>query len=107
MRTVRDFFTDDVDSFVIDNEEEYENVIAFIEQFMPRLKDRVKLFKGPSQLFEHFGIESEISRALGKKVWLKSGGYLLIDQSEALTAIDVNTGRYVGSKSLEERLPTS
>ncbi len=104
MRTVRDFFTDDVDSFVIDNEEEYENVIAFIEQFMPRLKDRVKLFKGPSQLFEHFGIESEISRALGKKVWLKSGGYLLIDQSEALTAIDVNTGRYVGSKSLEETI---
>ena len=104
MRTVRDYFTDDIDSFLIDNEEEYENVIAFIDQFMPRLKSRVKLFKGPSQLFEHYGIEAEISRALGKKVWLKSGGYLLMDQSEALTAIDVNTGRYVGSKSLEETI---
>lgn len=104
MRAVRDFFTDEVDTLIIDNAKEYENVIDFIGQFMPRLKARVKLFKGPSQLFEHYGIEAEISRALGKKVWLKSGGYLLIDQSEALTAIDVNTGRYVGSKSLEETI---
>ncbi len=104
MRAVRDFFTDEVDSFVIDDPDEYEHVLRFIGQFMPRLKGRVKLFKGPSQLFEHYGIEAEISRALGKKVWLKSGGYLLIDQSEALTAIDVNTGRYVGSKSLEETI---
>jgi ribonuclease G len=104
MRSVRDFFTDEVDSFVIDNEEDYENVQRFISQFIPRLKPRVKLFKGPTQLFEHYGIEAEISRALGKKVWLKSGGYLLIDQSEALTAVDVNTGRYVGSKSLEETI---
>jgi len=104
MRAVRDFFTDDVDQFIIDDPEEYENVLAFIGQFMPRLKGRVKLFKGPTQLFEHYGIEAEISRALGKKVWLKSGGYLLVDQSEALTAIDVNTGRYVGSKSLEETI---
>ena len=104
MRAVRDFFTDEVDSFVIDNADEYERVVAFIGQFMPRLKARVKLFRGPSQLFEHYGIEAEISRALGKKVWLKSGGYLLMDQSEALTSIDVNTGRYVGSKSLEETI---
>ncbi len=104
LKTMRDDFTDDVDSLVIDNEQDYENVLGFISQFSPRLKGRVKLFKGPSQLFEHYGIEAEISRALGKKVWLKSGGYLLIDQSEALTAIDVNTGRYVGSKSLEETI---
>lgn len=104
MRSVRDFFTDDVDSFIIDNPSEHDKVLKFIGQFIPRLKPRVKLFKGPSQLFEHYGIEAEISRALGKKVWLKSGGYLLIDQSEALTAIDVNTGRYVGSRSLEETI---
>jgi len=104
MRAVRDFFTEDVDSFIIDNSAEYENVLDFVGQLMPKLQPRVKLFKGPSQLFEHYGIEAEISRALGKKVWLKSGGYLLIDQSEALTAIDVNTGRYVGSKSLEETI---
>jgi len=104
MRAVRDFFTDEVDAFVIDDPHEYEHILKFIGQFMPRLKSRVKLFRGPSQLFEHYGIEAEISRALGKKVWLKSGGYLLIDQSEALTAIDVNTGRYVGSKSLEETI---
>ncbi|MBI4403632.1 MAG: Rne/Rng family ribonuclease [Deltaproteobacteria bacterium] len=104
LRSVRDFFTDEVDSFVIDNAAEYESVLRFIAQFMPRLKGRVKLFRGPSQLFEHYGIEAEISRALGKKVWLKSGGYLLVDQSEALTSIDVNTGRYVGSKNLEETI---
>lgn len=103
-RAVRDFFTEEVDSFVIDNSSEYEGILKFIGPFMPRLKSRVKLFKGPSQLFEHYGIEAEISRALNKKVWLKSGGYLLVDQSEALTAIDVNTGRYVGSKSLEETI---
>jgi ribonuclease G len=104
MRTVRDLFTEDIDSFIIDHPREYEEVLRFIGHFMPRLKSRVKLFRGPSQLFEHYGIEAEISRALGKKIWLKSGGYLLIDQSEALTAIDVNTGRYVGSKSLEETI---
>lgn len=104
MRAVRDFFTDEVDSFIIDNPTEHDKVMSFVTQFIPRLKGRVKLFRGPSQLFEHYGIEAEISRALGKKVWLKSGGYLLIDQSEALTAIDVNTGRYVGSRSLEETI---
>ncbi|NBX76185.1 MAG: Rne/Rng family ribonuclease [Proteobacteria bacterium] len=103
-RTVRDYFTEDVDSLVIDNPSDHDGIQDFIGQFMPQLKSRVKLFKGPSQLFEHYGIEAEISRALSKKVWLKSGGYLLIDQSEALTAIDVNTGRYVGSKSLEETI---
>jgi ribonuclease G len=103
-RTVRDYFTEDVDSLVIDNPSDHDGIQDFIGQFMPQLKNRVKLFKGPSQLFEHYGIEAEISRALSKKVWLKSGGYLLIDQSEALTAIDVNTGRYVGSKSLEETI---
>lgn len=104
LRSVRDSLMDDVDSFIVDNPVDYDRTLKFIGQFMPRLKSRVKLFKGPSQLFEHYGIEAEISRALGKKVWLKSGGYLLIDQSEALTAIDVNTGRYVGSKSLEETI---
>jgi len=104
MRAVRDFFTDEVDTFTIDDPEEFERIQDFIGRFMPKLKGRVKLFRGPSQLFEHYGIEAEISRALGKKVWLKSGGYLLIDQSEALTAVDVNTGRYVGSKSLEETI---
>ena len=104
MRAVRDFFTDEVDAFIVDDPESYDRISSFVGEFMPRLKPRVKAFRGPSQLFEHYGIEAEISRALGKKVWLKSGGYLLIDQSEALTSIDVNTGRYVGSKSLEETI---
>jgi len=104
LRAVRDLFTEEVDSFIIDNPKDYEEVVEFVSKFSPKLKGRVKLFRGPSQLFEHYGIEAEISRALGKKVWLKSGGYLLIDQSEALTAIDVNTGRYVGSKNLEETI---
>lgn len=105
LKSARDSFTDEVESLVIDNPRDYDEVSDFINQFSPRLKGRIKLFRGPSQLFEHYGIEAEISRALGKKVWLKSGGYLLIDQSEALTAIDVNTGRYVGSSnSLEETI---
>jgi ribonuclease G len=104
LRSVRDLLTDDIDQFVIDDRDEHDRILRFIGQFMPRLKSRVKLFEGPENIFGHYGIENEISRALGKKVWLKSGGYLLIDQSEALTAIDVNTGRYVGSKSLEETI---
>jgi len=104
MRSVRDFFTEDVDEFIIDSATDFDEVASFISQFMPRLSNHVKLFEGPSAIFEHYGIEAEISRALGKKVWLKSGGYLLVDQSEALTAIDVNTGRYVGTKSLEETI---
>jgi ribonuclease G len=102
LRAVRDMFTADMDRIVVDSEEEYLRIREFASQFFPRLRDRIELFQGGQPIFEHYGIEIELARALDKKVWLKSGGYIVIEQTEALTVIDVNTGKYVGRSSLEE-----
>jgi ribonuclease G len=104
LKTARDLFTDDVDELVIDDRAQYERVCRFVEMFMPdRLKD-VVYYGDDEPIFDAYGIEDEISRALSRKVPLPSGGYLVIDEAEALTAIDVNTGRFVGkgSKDMEE-----
>ena len=104
LKTARDLFTDDIDKIVIDDKEQYRRLIRFIETFLPeRVKD-IELYAGDEPIFDAYGIEDEIRRALSRKVPLPSGGYLIIDQAEALTAIDVNTGRFVGkgSGSLEE-----
>lgn len=103
-RVIRDLFTRDVDRMVIDSEEEYERVREFVDSYVPGLGRRVTPYDGDEPIFEHHGVEIEISRALGRKVWLKSGGYIIIDQTEALTTIDVNTGRYVGKRSLEDTI---
>ncbi len=103
-RVIRDVFTRDVDRMVIDSQEEYQRVKEFVESYIPQLSRRVKPYDGDDPIFEHYGVEIEISRALGRKVWLKSGGYIIIDQTEALTTIDVNTGRYVGKRSLEDTI---
>ena len=103
-RVIRDAFTRDVDRMVIDSEEEYQRVREFVDSYIPGLGRRVKPYDGDEPIFEHYGVEIEISRALGRKVWLKSGGYIIIDQTEALTTIDVNTGRYVGKRSLEDTI---
>ncbi len=102
LRAVRDMFTADMDRIVVDSEEEYVRIQDFASQFFPGLRDRIELFQGGQPIFEHYGIEIELARALDKKVWLKSGGYIVIEQTEALTVIDVNTGKYVGRTSLEE-----
>ncbi len=102
LRVVRDSFNDDVDRMVLDNKEVFDRVQRFMADFMPHLRERVQLYKGGEPIFDTFGIESEITRSMGRKVWLKSGGYLIIDQTEALTAIDVNSGKFVGTSSLEE-----
>jgi len=73
-----------------------------MDDFMPRLLDRVHLYRGKEPIFDTFGVETQITRSLGRKVWLKSGGYLVIDQTEALMVIDVNSGKFVGSSSLED-----
>ncbi|MBI1909339.1 MAG: Rne/Rng family ribonuclease [Deltaproteobacteria bacterium] len=104
LKAIRDLFTPDVDRVVIDSEAEGKKVRDFIESFMPRMKHVVEIHQGPEPIFDTFGIEIEISRALGKKVWLKSGGYLIIDQTEALTVVDVNTGKFVGKKNLEDTI---
>lgn len=104
LRAVRDLFTPDIDRLVIDDKEGYERVIGFVNAFMPSLKNAIQLYEGAEPIFDHFGIEIEITRALGQKVWLKSGGYIIIEQTEALTAIDVNTGRFVGRHNLEDTI---
>ncbi|MFO0586533.1 MAG: Rne/Rng family ribonuclease [Polyangiaceae bacterium] len=106
LKTARDLFTDDIEKIVIDSREEYFRLRKFIEMFMPERIDAIELYEGEEPIFDAYGIEDEIQRALARKVPLPSGGYLIIDQAEALTAIDVNTGRFVGkgSKDLEETI---
>ncbi len=103
LRMVRDAFHDDVERMVVDSAKLYEEVCGFIDEFSPSLKEKVHLYRGADPIFDTFGVETEINRSLGRRVWLKSGGYLVIDQTEALVSIDVNSGKYVGqSSSLEE-----
>jgi ribonuclease G len=104
LRTVRDTLTDEVEKLVVDSRPEYDRVLKFVTAFMPQFQGRIELYEGKEPIFDGYGIEVEIDRALEKKVWLKSGGYLIIDQGEALTAIDVNTGRFVGKRNLEETI---
>ena len=102
VRFLRDNFTDEVERVVVDSREVYDELQTFMSDFMPEFKDRVHLYRGREPIFDVYGVETEINRSLGRKVWLKSGGYLVIDQTEALTAIDINSGKYVGSSSLED-----
>ncbi|MFE8601412.1 Rne/Rng family ribonuclease [Archangium violaceum] len=104
LRATRDLFAHDVEKLVVDDREEYERILGFVNAQDPALKDRVVLHESDEPIFDAYGIEHELQRATQRKVWLKSGGYLIIDQAEALTAIDVNSGRYVGKKSLEETI---
>lgn len=103
-RAIRDLFTKRVDRLVIDSKEEYGKILEFVESYLPDLASRVTLYEGEDPIFDTYGIEMEISRALGRRVWLKSGGYIVIDHAEALTVIDVNTGRFVGKRDLEETI---
>jgi ribonuclease G len=102
LRTVRDLFTADTQRLVVDNSRDHQRIVDFVDTVMPRLKHRIELYDGAEPIFDCFGIEAQIAKALERKVWLKSGGYIVIDHTEALTVIDVNTGRYVGRKSQEE-----
>jgi len=104
LRVVRDLFTEDVDRLVIDSVPEYKRIIQFVGKFNPQLKSRIEIYQSDEPIFDAFGIEVEITRALGQKVWLKSGGYIIIEQTEALTAIDVNTGRFVGKRNVEDTI---
>ncbi|HUT02622.1 MAG TPA: Rne/Rng family ribonuclease [bacterium] len=104
LRTIRDFFTSDVERVVTDSEETYQKCVEYVDELLPGMAHRIKLFVKDTPIFDEYGIESEIQRALRPKVWLRSGGFLVIDQTEALVSIDVNTGKYVGKESLEETL---
>ena len=98
-KLLRDLLTDDYSAIRLDNEQEHRRVLALVERIMPNLMPKVKLYTKDYPIFEEYGVQAEIDKALRSKVWLKSGGYLVINQTEALVAIDVNTGRYVGKKS--------
>jgi Rne/Rng family ribonuclease len=102
LRLVRDLFSAEFSLLWVDGESTYERIVEFLDQVQPQLVSRVKLDREERGLFERFGIEKEIESALKPKVWLKSGGYLVINPTEALVAIDVNTGRFVGQHNLEE-----
>ncbi|MGI9073936.1 MAG: Rne/Rng family ribonuclease [Bryobacteraceae bacterium] len=104
-RILRDRLTEDFKAIWIDNEELYENVLSFMQRFQPALVSRVKMYTRSAPIFDAFNITQEIEKALRPKVWLKSGGYIVINQTEALVAIDINTGKFVGkSNRLEDTI---
>ncbi|MBW6509129.1 MAG: Rne/Rng family ribonuclease [Desulfuromonadales bacterium] len=103
-KVLRDILTEEVQRIVVDNLDEYNKINRFLRTFMPRINYRVDYYEAEEPIFDAYGLEVEISRALGRKVWLKSGGSIIIEQTEALTAIDVNTGRYVGKHNLEDTI---
>jgi ribonuclease G len=104
LRAVRDLLIHEAEKLIIDSPEGYESVLGLLDTFMPSLKGSVELYEGAEPIFEAFNIEGDISRALKHKVWLKSGSYIVIEHTEALVAIDVNTGRFVGKYNLEETI---
>jgi ribonuclease G len=98
-KLLRDLLTDDYSAIRIDNAQEHQRVLEFIERIMPTLALRVRLYDTDYPIFEEYGVQAELDKALRSKVWLKSGGSIVVNQTEALVAIDVNTGRYVGKKT--------
>jgi ribonuclease G len=98
-RLLRDQLSRSYDNVWIDNEEEYTRVAEFVGKFLPKLSNKVKLYTREEDIFEEMGVQQEIDRALRPKVWLKSGGYIVVNQTEALVAIDINTGKFVGKGS--------
>jgi ribonuclease G len=103
-RLLRDLLSDTIANIRLDNGAEYERTLAMVNELQPELGSRVRLHNGRQNILEEHGVSTELERALRSKVWLPSGGYVVINQTEALVAIDVNTGRFVGKKNLEETL---
>jgi len=102
LRATRDLATENIDEMIIDTRDEYDRVMAFVQRVMPRFARRIKLYVGEEPIFDAYGIEQELRRAVDRRADLPSGGYLIIEKTEALTSIDVNTGRFVGSSNLLE-----
>ena len=104
LRAIRDWVSEDIDRIIVDSRFHFNDIQRFASHFMPALKPKVELYQGSAPIFDAYGISAELARSLERKVWLKSGGYIVIDQAEALVAVDVNTGRYVGKKNLEDTI---
>jgi ribonuclease G len=103
-RTIRDFFSTDTHQVFVDHIKEYRRILDFVGQFMPRLRSKITLYTQSEPIMDYYGIEDKIAKALERKVWLRSGGYITMERTEALTAIDVNTGRFVGKRNQEETI---
>jgi ribonuclease G len=103
-RSIRDLFASDTERLVIDSKSDFTQCLDFCSTYLPHLSNKIEQYKDPMPIFDHYGIEMDISRALGRTIWLKSGGYITIDQTEALVAIDVNTGKYVGNNDPEDTI---
>ena len=99
VKLLRDFLTEDFSAIRIDDEKEYQRAESFIKRIMPSLVSRTHRYTKEFPIFEEYGVQPEIEKALRSKVWLKSGGYIVVNHTEALVAIDVNTGRYVGKRT--------
>ncbi len=104
LRAVRDLLIHQADTLVIDSRVGYQSILSFLDTFMPSLKPSVEHYEGSEPIFDVYNLEGDISRALKRKVWLRSGSYIVIEHTEAMVAIDVNTGRYVGKHNLEETI---
>ena len=104
LRAVRDLLTPTIDRVVIDNEEVFNKVDQFVKTFAPDLQSKVYHYQQETPVFDAYGVEFEINKALDKKVWLRSGGYIIIETTEALSVVDVNTGRFVGKNDLEDTI---
>jgi ribonuclease G len=101
-RVVRDLFSPEIDEFVVDDRAAHDEVLGYVQILVPALAERVRLYTERAPVFDAFGIEKDIEKALRRRVWLKSGGYIVIDHTEALVSIDVNTGKYVGKRDFEQ-----
>ncbi len=104
MRCMRDMVATDIEEVHIDSQETYDKVCGFVDKFIPEVKGHVRCYQGERPLFDLYGVEDEIQKALSRKVQLKSGGHVVIDQTEAMTTVDVNTGAFVGHRNLEETI---
>lgn len=103
-KTIRDAFGSDVSKMIIDSSLDYERALELVEMISPRMRSKLVLYEEPEPIFERYSIEPEIERLLRRKVWLKSGGHLTIDETEALSTIDVNTGKFIGTTSLADTI---
>lgn len=104
LRTIRDLMSPNIEKIRVDSKENYKRMVQFAQEFVPDMLDRIENYRGDTPIFDLYGIEDEIQKGLGKRVPLKSGGYLIIDQTEAMTTVDVNTGGFVGNKNLEDTI---
>jgi len=101
---IRDVYSDDVEMLVVDSRSVYREIIAFVREIAPALKGRVKLYKEKTPIFDYYGIEPELEKMMDRRIWIKKGAYLVIDQTEAMVTIDINTGRFVGRKDQESTI---